>query len=232
MDFQSVRNINGQKDNKGYQKGVEMKGMIVSVEEKKFSDKGKPFQQVMIKDGPGETEKVKVYLGNGPDILPSDVNTLQLFTVSPNPYQNTMYYMGFWDSTHPPQGQPAPQQGFHPQGGNPAHAAPINAAMAANNMQYQPTPPPAWNPPPLPNAVTTPNPQQRPYNPPSQVSGLNKEENINLQSALKIAVRVAAIRGNEPNIAQICQDALMFQKFQLTGNMPQNIPAIDDQIAF
>jgi len=227
VDFQSVRNINGQKDNKGYQKGVEMKGMIVSVEEKKFSDKGKPFQQVMIKDGPGETEKVKVYLGNGPDILPSDVNTLQLFTVSPNPYQNTMYYMGFWDSTHPPQGQPAPQQGFHPQGGNPAHAAPINAAMAANNMQYQQPAQQAYQPPQAP-----PPPVQQAYSPPSQeiTASNGRERNINLQSARKDAIAYLSASQTE-----VITEAKVFEVAERMADWAMGkapVPDFLDQIPF
>ncbi len=107
MNFQDARNLQGQMDAKGYQMGVDMVGTVRAVEPKKFSDKGKPFQQVTIQDSTGETIKVKIWLGNGPDVLPTDVGTQQSFQqVAVNPYKDNIYYKAFWDNMHPPQGQP------------------------------------------------------------------------------------------------------------------------------
>lgn len=106
MSFQDARNLEGQKDAKGYQIGVSMIGTIMSIQPKEYNKQGKPTQQIVLTDTAGETQKVKVWLGNGPDIQSSDINTQQSFTsLGVNPWQGKMYYKAFWDNMHPPQGQ-------------------------------------------------------------------------------------------------------------------------------
>ena len=106
MSFQDARNLEGQMDAKGYQLGVSMIGTIVSIQPKEYNKQGKPTQQIVLTDTVGETQKVKIWLGNGPDILPSDINTQQSFTsLGVNPWQGKIYYKAFWDNMHPPQGE-------------------------------------------------------------------------------------------------------------------------------
>ncbi len=128
MNFQAARNLEGQKDASGYQAGVSMTGTIMGIEEKKFTEKGKPFQQISLKDSLGETQKVKIWLGGGPDILVSDVGTQQSFSsLAVNPFKGKVYYKAFWDSMHPPQGQPLA-----------SHLTP--ATQAIIDQHRQPTP--------------------------------------------------------------------------------------------
>ncbi len=108
MNFQTVDGLMGQKDSKGYQIGVPgMTSTIREISPAEYNKQGKHIQQVKLQDSQGRVEKVKIYLGNGPEILPTDVNTLQMFQqVALNDYKGTRYYMAFWDNMHPPQGQP------------------------------------------------------------------------------------------------------------------------------
>jgi len=112
MSFQKVRELLGQKDLKGYQLGLnELTGQLVSYEPKKYTENGKPFQQAVIADEAGEVQKVKIYLGNGPEFQPTDVGTQQRFTsVKPNSFKNNMYYAAFWASMSPPTQLPASPQ--------------------------------------------------------------------------------------------------------------------------
>ncbi len=112
MNFQIVDGLEGQKDGKGYQLGVsEMTATVREIGEAEYNKKGKHIQQVKLQDSQGRVEKVKVYLGNGPVIMPTDVGTLQMFQqVAPNRFKNNMYYMAFWDNMHLPQGpSPTPE---------------------------------------------------------------------------------------------------------------------------
>ena len=103
-NFQDARNLEGQKDGKGYQVGIDMVGMVVSIRPKEFNKQGKPTQQIVIADSMGETQTVKIWLGNGPDIMPTDINTQQSFQqLAVNPWQGKIYYKAFWDNMHPPQ---------------------------------------------------------------------------------------------------------------------------------
>ncbi len=112
MSFEKVRNLLGQKDQQGYQIGLgEMVCNVVSVSPKEWNKKGKPIQKVQITDEEGETQKVTIYLGNGPDILDTDVGTLQRFNqVKPNSFKNNTYYQAFWSSMSPPEQLPASPQ--------------------------------------------------------------------------------------------------------------------------
>ncbi len=108
-NFQEARNLEGQKNDKGYQQGVSMQGTIMALVDPQriFTTNGKPTQRIQLRDAVGETCKVKVFLGNGPDILQTDVNTLQTFSdLAMNRFKGSITYMAFWDNMHPPQGQP------------------------------------------------------------------------------------------------------------------------------
>lgn len=168
MNFNEARNLEGQKNAKGYQEGVSMQGTITALidPQRIFTTNGKPTQRIQLTDAMGESQKVKVFLGNGPDILLSDINTMQSFTdLAMNRYKGAITYMAFWDNMHPPQGQsPATQlnaatqeiidRHIHPQqtaagaiqdhmaGPAPAiNAAPAAIPQQAYNLPTQ-TPPP------------------------------------------------------------------------------------------
>ena len=131
-------------------------------------------------------------------------------------------YWNLYLSSYPLEiiGIPAPQQGFHPQGGNPAHAAPINAAMAANNMQYQkPTPPP---------------PPVNPWNPPPQQS---KEPDWDEIARGKVRCNLicsilsnSAIDSTIP--AMVKSTAQEYMAYIFTGSMAEAEPNLQDQIPF
>ncbi len=112
-NFQEARNLEGQKNAKGYQQGVSMTGTVQALIDptRIFTTNGKPTQRIQLLDALGESLKVKVFLGNGPDILPTDVGTQQSFTdLAMNRYKGNISYMAFWDNMHPPQGQPQSTQ--------------------------------------------------------------------------------------------------------------------------
>ncbi len=123
MSFQQARNLQGQKDQGGYQKGVgSMVGRLLSFKPKEFNTKGKPSQKAMIRDLDGEEQEVKVWLGNGPEFQPNDKDTLQTFQeVAINLFKNNMYYKCFWDNMHPPtqDTQAPPQTAQAPPGAEP-----------------------------------------------------------------------------------------------------------------
>ena len=104
MSFEQIRQIAGQMDGQ-YQKKMQITAEVVAFDPVKFNEKGKKFQQVLISDGV-EQQKVKIWLGNGPEIMMIGTMT---FEIGPNPYQNNMYYAGFWDGKAPTGGQQAPQ---------------------------------------------------------------------------------------------------------------------------
>ncbi len=111
MNFQEARNLEGQKNAKGYQQGVSMAGQIQALIDpaRIFTTNKKPTQRIQLTDAQGETQKVKIFLGNGPDILLTDVGTVQSFSdLAMNRYKGNVTYMAFWDNMHPPQGQPTP----------------------------------------------------------------------------------------------------------------------------
>ena len=116
MSFEKVRALLGQKDQQGYQIGLgEMVCNVLSVSPKKWNKRGKPIQKVQITDEEGETQKVTIYLGNGPDILDTDVGTLQRFNqVKPNSFKNNTYYQAFWSSMSPPESLPNVPSGPEP----------------------------------------------------------------------------------------------------------------------
>lgn len=113
MNFQEARNLEGQKNAKGYQMGVSMTGTVQALIDptRIFTSNGKPTQRIQLLDDLGDSQKVKVFLGNGPDILAADVTTVQSFTdLAMNRYKGNISYMAFWDNMHPPQDQPSTTQ--------------------------------------------------------------------------------------------------------------------------
>ena len=118
MNFQEARNLEGKKNAKGYQAGVSMSGTVQAIidPQRIFTTNGKPTQRIQLLDDLGESCKVKVFLGNGPDILAADVRTVQSFSdLAMNRYKNNITYMAFWDNMHPPQGQPQPSTELNSQ---------------------------------------------------------------------------------------------------------------------
>ena len=118
MNFQEARNLEGKKNAKGYQAGVSMSGTVQAIidPQRIFTTNGKPTQRIQLLDDLGESCKVKVFLGNGPDILAADVRTVQSFSdLAMNRYKGQVSYMAFWDNMHPPQGQPQPSTELNSQ---------------------------------------------------------------------------------------------------------------------
>ena len=155
MNFQEARNLEGQKNAKGYQQGVSMTGTIVALVDPQriFTTNGKPTQRIQLLDDLGESCKVKVFLGNGPDILVADVRTVQSFTdLAMNRYKGNVTYMAFWDNMHPPQGQPTPthltaetqaiiDQHLRPQPAAEAIQDRMGGTVGPNPNTYTPPPP-------------------------------------------------------------------------------------------
>ncbi len=146
-NFQEARNVEGQKNAKGYQQGVSMTGTIQALVDPQriFTTNGKPTQRIQLLDALGETCKVKVFLGNGPDIMSTDVGTQQSFTdLAMNRFKNNISYMAFWDSMHAPQGQPTqltPEKQAIINQARGTAAPPVNGPPAGTPQQ-------AYNPPP------------------------------------------------------------------------------------
>lgn len=119
MNFEQVRQIAGQKDDKGYQSKLTMFGIVDSVGQIEFNQKtGAKCQKIGIRDISGEQQTVKIYLGNGPELTMNHVQQKLSFDVGPNPYQNKMYYAGFWNSsqqTYQGQSQIPPKPPQTPQ---------------------------------------------------------------------------------------------------------------------
>ncbi len=113
MNFTMVESVAGQNDSDGYQVKVKLNCIVGTMGEAEFSKKGSKFQQVTLTDSSGRTEKVKIWLGNGPDIVLGQMGQTLTFDIGPNPYKGKMYYAGFWDSNAaqvPQQAQQQPQQ--------------------------------------------------------------------------------------------------------------------------
>ena len=123
--FQQVREILGQKDDKGYQKKLEITASVVRVKDVEYSkSSGKPGQSLLLKCG-GEEEWVKFQ--GGKDFTPLDpsaVGKTYIFLVWPfRPDQSPKTYLYCWIQRQVPQnGQQPPQQAAQstnsPSGGN------------------------------------------------------------------------------------------------------------------
>lgn len=106
MNFQIVDALQGRADEKGYQQKTLMGGKVGQVWPAEFNKNGKRQQQVMITDVTGKENKVKIFLGQNPDILTGSQGD---FLVGPNPYKGNMYYNGFIEGSLQ-GGTQAPQQ--------------------------------------------------------------------------------------------------------------------------
>lgn len=107
MNYQTVRNIKGQKDGKGYDVKVDMFGTFTEIGGIGYSSGGKETSVCKIRDDAGEEHKVHLY-GTMPN--PTLLNTRQSFSISAfdGSYQGKPYvgYSGFWNDRQAPQ-QPA-----------------------------------------------------------------------------------------------------------------------------
>lgn len=127
MNFQSVDAVLGQQDEKGYQIRVAMRATVGQIFPSEFNKKGKKTQNIFLTDGVGIEHKVKIYIGNNPDINSGDSGE---FIVGPNPYENKMYYSGFIQGQLQAGQQQAPQQQ-----GNQAGYQPQQQRPPQNNVQ-------------------------------------------------------------------------------------------------
>lgn len=126
MNFTKVREAVGQMDGQ-YQAKLPMIGKVSGeLPGVSYTTEGKRFQKINITDNLGEVQQVKIYLGKKPEMT---IAGTYAFLIGPNPYQNNMYYNGFWQadkrvSQAPTTPQPVPQQ---PAGGqttvHPPHQA-------------------------------------------------------------------------------------------------------------
>lgn len=97
MNFNSVRQAEGKKDEKGYQIKIAMFGTPDGIDDVAFTPEGKRFQQVTMTDDNGETNKVKIYLGTDKTMIDGCIGKRLAFNVAPNSFKNKMYYGGFWN---------------------------------------------------------------------------------------------------------------------------------------
>jgi len=115
MNFNQIRQAMGQVGQDGYTVKVAMVGNLDSVEAVKFNEKsGKRTQQVWITDSNAEQCRVKIMLGNNPDLTPhmAEKHTFSIAAYVSN-YDGQTYYSGFCNlpkaAQAPPQGPNAPQ---------------------------------------------------------------------------------------------------------------------------
>jgi hypothetical protein len=97
MNFAQVREAIGKLDEKNYQIKIAMFGTPQSFDGVTFTPEGKRFQQVFITDDIGETNKVKIYLGEEKTIGDGCIGKRLAFQIAPVPFKNKMYYGGFWN---------------------------------------------------------------------------------------------------------------------------------------
>jgi len=126
MSFEKAKSIEGQKNTKGYQESIEMLGTLKKVYPAEFNkSNGKKQQGIEVLDECGTTEKIKIWLCKNADMHAGQVDQKFAFTVSPNPYQDKMYYSGFWNSnTQVAQGQAPATPASQPQTYTPVAQAP------------------------------------------------------------------------------------------------------------
>ena len=135
MNFASIRaTLKGQD---GYYPKIDMVGILQVADAAKFDQtSGKKTQQIQVTDNAGESNKVKIYLGDNPDFNNGMTNQSLNLSVSQNPYKGKMYYAGFYNSNAqtPPQTTP-PAQNLPPKGFQ-------NQPQAPQPAQNQPKPQP------------------------------------------------------------------------------------------
>jgi hypothetical protein len=113
MSFAQVRQLEGQKDQSGYDVKFTLPctvGQILPVE---FNKTGKKIQKVTLIDSLGEQQKVTLYAGNA-ELPPNLFNTTQTFSLSSYRTQRGLFYSGFWNNQtsaqQPQQAAPQPRQ--------------------------------------------------------------------------------------------------------------------------
>lgn len=107
MTFEQVRQLNGQKDEKGYQRRMTLSLMVQQVGAIEYSKEGKQSQHIYAGDSAGEAQNIKVYSGKD-GAVPTDVaGSWQTFSVGPNLFNGKMFYTGFWNKQTT---APLPQQ--------------------------------------------------------------------------------------------------------------------------
>lgn len=144
MDFGQVDAAFGKKDGKWAVK-VSMKGVVDSPNDVKYTEDGKPTQQVYITDGPGRRERVKI-LGNFPDLTQIDLKQNLIFEIWSTRYENKKYYKGFCnvpDDREGPSTEPTPntRYDYKPHNAQPTPQTAQRAPQAAT----QPAKAPDWD---------------------------------------------------------------------------------------
>ncbi len=138
MNYVQVREIAGRKDEKGFQTKLTMFGTPTApIMDAEFSKKGTKFQQLTITDDNGEQQKVKVYPGNGPELDGSHINQRLSFDIGPNPWNNQMYYNGFWNNQVQVDQQPS-QQPPYSTSAPPQNAQQASSGAAGNVKEDKP----------------------------------------------------------------------------------------------
>ena len=111
MNFQTVRQVKGQKDAKNFPVKVDMFGTFTEIGGTAFNMNQKPYCDCYITDDTSEKHKVRLY-GDGPPL--NLLGTRCSFTLSAydGNYQGKSYvgYSGFWNDRVPQQPQAPPQR--------------------------------------------------------------------------------------------------------------------------
>ena len=125
MNFQTVRQVKGQKDAKGYPEKVDMIGVFVEIGGGAYTPNKKLYCECQIRDMAQEKHRVRLYVK---EAIPLGLlNTECSFSISAydGEYQGAPYvgYSGFWNDKviprpqAPPQRPQAPPQGVKPPPG-------------------------------------------------------------------------------------------------------------------
>ena len=163
MNFQTVRQFKGQKDDKGYPSKVDMIGIFTEVGGGAYTPNQKLFCDCQVRDMAGEKHKVRLYVKES--IPPGLQNMECSFSISAydGEYQGKPYvgYSGFWNDKVVPrpqgshQGPQTPPQGIKPPPGIDVQSQIIEMAerflMAVETLVYsistaRPTQPSGKNP--------------------------------------------------------------------------------------
>lgn len=133
MNFQTVRQVKGQKDDKNYPVKVDMFGTFTEIGGTAFNINQKPYSDCYITDDTSEKHKVRLYGDAAPTNL---LGTRQSFSISAydGNYQGKPYvgYSGFWNDRVPQQPQGSPQSPQNaPQGTKPPPGIDVESQILA-----------------------------------------------------------------------------------------------------
>ena len=111
MNFQTVRQVKGQKDEKGYPEKVDMIGVFEGIGDGAYTLNQKLFCDCKIRDTAQEKHKVRLYVK---ELIPPGLKNMECsFSISAydSEYQGTPYvgYSGFWNDKVLPRPQGSPQ---------------------------------------------------------------------------------------------------------------------------